>query len=205
MAGAKIARRATKKLETEERRLVKEVYKAKSRLEALRRKVPPRPVEDYAFTGWTGKPLLLSKAFGKKPDLIVIHNMGSQCPMCTTWADGFNGVIDHLEDRAAFLLVSPEPVATQRAFAKQRGWRFPMASSAGTTFFADMGYEDDQGRPWPGVTTFHRDESGDLWRVASTGFGPGDDFSPAFSLIFLLKGGQGEWWPRLSYPRRRAR
>ena len=42
-----------------------------------------------------------------KRDLIVIHNMGASCPYCTLWADGFNGIYDHLADRAAFVALQP--------------------------------------------------------------------------------------------------
>jgi predicted dithiol-disulfide oxidoreductase (DUF899 family) len=60
----------------------------------------------------------LSDLFGEHEDLIVIHNMGVSCPYCTLWADGFNGLIRHLEDRAAFVMVSPDPPDIQKEFAK---------------------------------------------------------------------------------------
>ena len=56
------------------------------------------------------------------------------------WADGFNGVYEHLASRAAFVVASPNPVETQKQFAASRGWRFPMVSYEGSPFAEDMGY-----------------------------------------------------------------
>ncbi len=58
----------------------------------------PEEVPDYVFTNTSGS-VRLSELFGGKPDLIVIHNMGATCPHCTLWADGFNGIYDHLANR----------------------------------------------------------------------------------------------------------
>ncbi len=51
----------------------------------------PEEVRDYEFAT-TGKTVLLSELFADKDDLFVIHNMGSKCPYCTLWADGYNGI-----------------------------------------------------------------------------------------------------------------
>jgi len=65
----------------------------------------------------------LAGLFGRKDDLVVIHNMGSSCPYCTLWADGFNGLYDHLANRAAFALSSPDAPAAQKRFAEgPRDW-----------------------------------------------------------------------------------
>jgi predicted dithiol-disulfide oxidoreductase (DUF899 family) len=83
----------------------------------LQKVVEPQPVDDYLFEGWNG-PVRLSELFGGKRDLFVIHNMGTTCRYCTMWADGFNGVYDHLADRAAFVLATPDTPDVQRQFAK---------------------------------------------------------------------------------------
>src|SRR4249920_2536188 len=49
-------------------------------------------------------------------------------------AGGGNGVYDHLRNRAAFVLSSPDAPERQRQFAAGRGWRFPMISYEGTSF-----------------------------------------------------------------------
>ena len=73
-----------------------DLEQAKQRLVELRRQVPPEPVADYELRGPDGG-VKLSTMFGEKSDLILIHNMGSGCPYCTMWADGFNGALQHLE------------------------------------------------------------------------------------------------------------
>ena len=35
--------------------------------------------------------------FGDRDTLLAIHNMGQGCRYCTLWADGFNGLLPHLE------------------------------------------------------------------------------------------------------------
>ncbi len=113
-------------------------------------------VKDYSFSMPDGE-IRLSALFGGRRDLFVIHNMGTGCAQCTMWADGFNGFYPHLAARAAAVVVSPDPPQRQAEFAAARGWRFPMASSAGTTFAADMGFADAQGRTLPGVSVFQRE------------------------------------------------
>jgi predicted dithiol-disulfide oxidoreductase (DUF899 family) len=128
-------------------------------IEALREKmraaqaaIEPEEVRDYEFARPSGK-VKLSKLFGDKDTLFVIHNMGTGCAHCTMWADGFNGVFAHLSDRAAFVVSSPDPPARQQEFASGRGWKFPMISHQGTSFAADMGYTHDGGA-MPGVSVF---------------------------------------------------
>ena len=122
----------------------KELDRAQKRLAELRRQIPHEPVSDYELQGPDG-PVNLSALFGEKEDLILVHNMGSGCSYCTLWADNFNGVADHLQDRAAFVLVSPDSPAEQQEFARGRGWRFPLYSAADSTFTADMGFQSTGG------------------------------------------------------------
>jgi predicted dithiol-disulfide oxidoreductase (DUF899 family) len=167
------------------------------KLAADKRKAAPEPVRDYFLSGPKG-PVKLSSLFGGKKDLIVIHNMGRSCPYCTLWADGFNGLLPHLQDRAAFAVVSPDPVPAQRKFAAGRGWKFPMYSGHGSTFIKDMGFMPRPGEPWPGVSTFRRRGS-KLYRVASAPFGPFDPFCSLWHLFALLDGGARRWAPKYKY------
>ncbi|MGE5721798.1 MAG: DUF899 family protein [Sphingomonadales bacterium] len=179
------------------------VHELRDRIGALRKEMraalratPPEPVEDYVFAGPDG-PVRLSQLFGDKKDLFVIHNMGRGCVYCTMWADGFNGVYDHLSNRAAFVVSSPDAPEVQREFAASRGWRFPMVSHAGTTFAADMGFYGNGG--WqPGVSAFRRTEQG-IERVSDTELGPGDDFCSVWHFLDLLPEGAGGWTPKFRY------
>ncbi len=159
--------------------------------------VEPEPVRDYEFRT-SGGAVTLSTLFGNKPELIAVHNMGTGCPRCTLWADGFNGVYPHLADRAAFVVTSPDPPEVQQRFAAGRGWRFPMASHQGTSFAADMGYRAESGGWLPGVSVFKRDRNR-LLRVADTRFRLGDDFCAVWHLFDLLPEGAAGWMPRYAY------
>jgi predicted dithiol-disulfide oxidoreductase (DUF899 family) len=124
--------------------------------------------------------------------------MGSSCSYCTLWADGFNGIYDHLASRAGFVVSSPDAPAVQKSFAARRGWRFPMVSHRGTTFAADMGYRSEDGGWLPGVSVFRR-ERNRLLRVSDTGFRPSDDFCALWHLFDLLPGGAGDWQAKFRY------
>jgi len=122
----------------------RQIADLRDKMRETRAAAEPEEVPDYVFTNSNGA-VRLSELFGDKPDLIVIHNMGASCPHCTLWADGFNGIYDHLANRAAFVLSSPDAPDNQKRFATSRGWRFPMVSHNGTTFAADMGYRSEDG------------------------------------------------------------
>ena len=128
--------------------------------------VEPQQVEDYEFQTSQG-PVRLSQLFGGRDDLIVIHNMGTSCPNCTLWADGYNGIHHHVATRAAFVVSSPDVPDTQRTFAAGRGWTFPMVSHSGTTFAADMGYRSEKGGWLPGISVFQR-QGKKIVRVSDT-------------------------------------
>jgi predicted dithiol-disulfide oxidoreductase (DUF899 family) len=168
------------------------------RLAELKRSLPPMPVQDYQLNTRDG-PVALSEFFFDKEDLIVIHNMGTQCSHCTMWADGFNGVVNHLMDRAGIVLVSPDTADVLEEFADDRGWLFPVASANGTTFNRDLGMEID-GAAQPGMSTFHRDpETGTIVRVTSEDFDAFDLFTSVWHLIARLKHGVNGWEPRTRY------
>jgi predicted dithiol-disulfide oxidoreductase (DUF899 family) len=154
-------------------------------------------VADYNFTATEGT-APLSTLFGDKTDLIVIHNMGTSCVYCTLWADGFNGVYDHLANRAGFVVSSPDRPDVQKKFAGGRGWRFPMVSHANTTFAADMGYRSASGGWMPGITAFRKDGNRVL-RVSDTALGPGDDFCSVWHIFNLLPQGPAGWSPKYRY------
>jgi predicted dithiol-disulfide oxidoreductase (DUF899 family) len=177
----------------------RELRKTRQKINSLRRKLPPMEVEDYTLKKPDGKPVTLSALFGKKDELLLIHNMGKECPYCTLWSDGFNGVYKHFENRAAFVVASPNTPAAVKKSAASRGWKFKMVSHRGTTFGRDMGFESDKGSPWPGVSTFRKDKDGRIFRVASDFFGPGDDYCALWHLFELLPNGINDWQPKYKY------
>ena len=163
----------------------------------LRRLACGETVEDYAFQTSSGD-VKLSSLFDGRDDLVLIHNMGKSCPYCTMWADGFNGLLPHLEDRAAFVVVSPDDPKVQEEFAAGRGWKFRMVSSQGSNFTKEMGYEND-GKPMPGYSTFTRDSDGSIQRIAHAAIGPGDPYCATWHLFDLLKDGVAGWQAKFEY------
>ena len=154
-------------------------------------------VADYAF-GTLNGPVMLSALFGAKRDLFVIHNMGRGCNSCTMWADGFNGLHPHIADRAAFVVSNAETPAQQAEFAASRGWKFPMVSTLGTTFPADMGFTNAAGKPLPGVSAFQKQDA-KIVRVSASGFNDTDEFCPVWRLFDLLPEGAADWRPKPHY------
>ena len=184
-------------LRSEIERLEEYLVVQHERLAELKRQMPRKEVSDYILAGSEG-PVRLSELFGAKPDLIVIHNMGKGCRYFTLWADGFNGLVPHLEDRAAFVVCSPDPVDVQKEFAASRGWRFAMVSGQGSSFIEDMGFRGERSYR-PGVSTFCRGEDGKICRVSRAPFGPFDPYCGIWHLFALLDEGVGDWEPRNLY------
>ncbi len=178
------------------------LQEAKQRMVEVSRRIGPERVEDYELQGREGS-VRLSEMFGDKQDLILIHNMGSECPYCTMWADEFQGVLRHLQDRAGFVVVSPNSVDVQQALRKKRGWTFEMYSAEGTSFIRDMGFESDgvsyNSNAMPGVSTFRKNADGAIDRIARDFFGPGDLYCGAWHLFDLLADGADGWEAKLEY------
>lgn len=180
-------------LEAELMALEQEISEKQKRLTELKKQYGHETVSDYTLQGADGD-VQLSALFGDKTDLIVIHNMGRSCSYCTLWADGFNGVINYLEDRAAFVVISPDTPDVQQAFAQERGWRFKMASSEGSTFTDDLGFLVEGG-VMPGASTFSKQPDGTIVRVSKTYLGPGDPYCGVWHLFDLLADGANAWQP----------
>jgi predicted dithiol-disulfide oxidoreductase (DUF899 family) len=173
-----------------------QIAELRKKMRELQQTTEPQEVSDYTFSTPQGE-VRLAELFRGKEHLFVIHNMGAGCRYCTLWADGFNGVLPHLENRAAFVLSSPDEPQKQEQFKASRGWHFRMVSHRGTNFAEDMGYKSADG--WlPGVSVFTK--RGDkIVRVSDTRFGPGDDFCAIWHFFDLLPGGSGGWEPKYKY------
>ncbi len=178
---------------TEYRRQIADI---REKMRSAQASIEPEEIQDYEFATPSGK-TRLSALFGDKDTLFIIHNMGTSCAHCTMWADGFNGVYEHLRDRAAFVVSSPDTPERQQSFAAGRGWKFSMVSIQGTTFAEDMGYRSN-GRTMPGVSVFKR-KADKILRVADTAFTHGDDFCSVWHLLDLIPEGAADWQPKFYY------
>ena len=174
-----------------------EIAAIRKKMRAAQAGVEPEEVADYQLATLQGT-VRLCELFAGKADLILIHNMGTTCPNCTLWADGLNGIYQHLADRAAVVVASPDPPEVQQRFAAGRGWKFPMVSHQGTTFAEDMGYRSKEGDWLPGISVFKL-EGKRILRVSDTSFEPGDDFCTLWHILDLLPGGAGDWTAKLVY------
>jgi len=97
-----------------------QIAELRAKMREVQAAIEPQEVQDYEFSSAVGGKRL-SELFGKHDTLFVVHNMGRSCAHCTMWADGFNGVFDHLRDRAAFVVASPDSADEQQKFAASRG------------------------------------------------------------------------------------
>lgn len=162
-----------------------------------------QPIEKhYKLFDWENLPVALKDLFGDKDDLILVHNMGKRCVYCTLWADGINGFHKHIESRASFAVVTPDPTEVQKEFATSRGWTFKMLSDKDHTFSIDMGFgkiKDGKYYALPGYSTFHREKDGTVKRYGYDEFGPGDLYAPIWHMFELLPEGAEGWEPQYSY------
>jgi predicted dithiol-disulfide oxidoreductase (DUF899 family) len=175
----------------------RQIADIRQQLRKVQAEIEPQEVADYEFQRPADK-ASLSQLFGDHNDLMLVHNMGSSCPACTLWADGYNGIHQHVTTRAAFVVSSPDPPEVQQKFAASRGWVFPMVSHIGTTFAQDMGYRSSTG--WrPGMSVFRRDGQ-KIVRVSDVSWSPGYDFCTLWHFFDLLPEGAAGWRPKLTYP-----
>ena len=175
----------------------REIAAIRSKMRELARSIEPQVVADYSFEELRGS-VLLAQLFAERDTLIVIHSMGTSCPYCTMWGDGYNGVYEHLASRASFVLTGPDDPTVQHQFARERGWRFRIVSHRSSSFAADMGYRAKGGGFLPGLSVFKRDGAR-LVRVADAASKPGDDFNPVHHIFELFPEGVADWAPKARY------
>jgi predicted dithiol-disulfide oxidoreductase (DUF899 family) len=86
----------------------------------------------------------LADLFRGRSQLLVYHLMfgpeyNAACPSCSAIADGFNGIVVHLENHdVAMTAISRAPLHKLQAFKRRMGWTFPWASSGGGDFNFDL-------------------------------------------------------------------
>ena len=170
-------------------------------LAALRRSSAGTPVPSYTFATQNGD-ATLRQLFGEHETLLAIHNMGQGCRYCTLWADGFNGLLPHLESALAVVLVSKDSPHVQRRFANSRGWRFRLASHGGGDYMREQGVLEGDDN-YPGAVVYRRDGDA-IARMNACVFGPGDLYCAMWSLLGLAGIGVADWTPQFNYWQRPA-
>ena len=188
----------TSDTEKQIRAIENEISEKKKVLAELRKKLKPRPVQDFVFEDREGGTVTLSELFGDSKELIMISNMGKSCRYCTLWGDNYNGLVKPLNDRAAFVVASPDDPDTQNEFAASRGWNFRMVSHRNNAWANEMGFSHETG-VHPGVASFVKNDGGQVYAIATAGFGPGDNFCNMWDFIDLLPAGVNDWVPKYEY------
>ena len=187
------------KIGKEIKAIEKQMLADRQRLAELRKQQEAEPVSDHTFYDVEGRPVSLSDMFGDGNELLLVHNMGKSCPYCTMWADEYNGVTHHLENRVPFVVISPDSPGVMKEFAASRNWKFKLYSSEGNSFSKDVGFENDNGKPLPGVSVFLKDEDGKVSHKTSSSFGPGDNYCSVWDYFDLLPAGSDGWHPKFGY------
>src|SRR6266705_677523 len=130
---------ARKELLAKEKKLTRD----RDALAAERRKLPWVRVEkNYVFDSPNGKKTL-AELFDGRSQLIIYHFMfgpdwEAGCPHCSFWADNFDPIIIHLNQRdTALIAVSRAPYQKLAAYKRRMGWQFKWVSSLGTDFNFD--------------------------------------------------------------------
>ena len=168
----------------------KEFTKQRDELSRQRRELPWERVEkEYVFDGPNGKETL-SDLFAGRSQLIVYHFMfppewEAGCPHCSFWADNFNEIIVHLNQRdASMVAVSRAPRQKIDAFEKRMGWSFKWLSSGANDFNYDFGASfTDENTKKPvfnygtmapgrndreGMSVFYKNENGEIFHTYSS-------------------------------------
>ena len=114
-------------------------------LAAQRRALPwVRVGKEYLFDTGAGVQTL-AELFDGRSQLLVYHFMFGPdwtegCPVCSFWADNFNGGLIHLNQRdVTMVCASRAPLDRILAYRQRMGWSFPWVSTQRSDFNADFG------------------------------------------------------------------
>lgn len=185
------------------------------RVAALRGALPATPLEDQRFEEireGVRTTVLLSELFERPGDtLVLMHFMYGKkqekpCPMCTLWADGYDGIVPHLRQRTNFAVLVAGDVATFGAYGRSRGWRnVRVVSTATSDLKRRLGFEEADGTQWPGASIFRREGANILHaysvcaQLTEGEYRGMDLLSPFWHFLDLTPDGRGDFMPKRSY------
>ena len=199
----------------------KELTRLREELSRERRELPWELIDkQYVFVGENGRETL-SDLFGSRSQLIVYHFMYEPdweigCRGCSFWADNFNGITAHLNQRDVTLVAtSRAPLVKLQAQAKRFGWSFKWVSCVDDDFNRDFnvwfapndlqrgeasynyGSEKVTGPSKPGISAFFKD-GGHIFHTYSTYARGLDMFNTAYHYLDIAPKGRDE--AGLSFP-----
>lgn len=193
----------------------KEFTRLRDQLSQQRRELPWVKVEKpYVFDTLQGQETL-ADLFAGRSQLIVYHFMfgpddEEACKSCSFWADNFNGIIPHLNQRdVTMLAVSRARLEKLQAFHRRMGWSFKWVSS----FYSDFNFDyevsfpttatpgqysynyaptESTGGESPGLSVFYKDASGEVFHTYSSYARGLDMVNVAYHYLDLVPKGRDE-------------
>lgn len=194
----------------------KEFTVLRDQLSQQRRDLPWVQVnKEYVFDGPNGKQPL-SELFDGRSQLIVYHLMydstwDAACPSCSFWADNFNDINVHLNQRdVTMIAISKAPYSKIDAYKKRMGWDFKWVSSFDTDFnrdyyvsftseelekkkgFYNFTIQDPTVSELPGVSVFYKDPSGKIFHTYSAYARGIDVLNNTYNYLDLVPKGRDE-------------
>jgi predicted dithiol-disulfide oxidoreductase (DUF899 family) len=124
---------------------------------ARQRRELPWMLVDKEYTLQTAEgPRTLPELFDGRSQLVVYHFMfgadyDAGCPVCSSIADSFNAVLEHLKARdVTMIAISEAPVEKLLAYRDRLGWSFNWASSHQSDYNTDFGHTRslEEARAW---------------------------------------------------------
>lgn len=191
----------------------KEFTKLRDELSEKRRALPWVRVENpYSFQTSAGEKTL-AELFGDNNQLVVYHFMFSPenqhpCKMCSFWADNFEGLSSHLNQRdTTFIAISRGQLEKLEAFKQRMNWTFEWVSSNGSDFntdfqvslkggdineynYKEIEFEKDVERP--GISVFYRDEDGTVHHTYSCYGRELETFNTVYRYLDIVPKGRDE-------------
>ena len=134
----------------------------------------------------------MAELFDGRSQLIIYHFMfgpswDAGCPHCSHWADNFNGVIVHLNQRdVTVIAVSRAAYSKLETYKKRMGWGFKWVSSVDSNFnfdyhvsfsseevaakkaFYNYAVQDPHSSEREGISIFYKDTNGKIFHTYST-------------------------------------
>lgn len=194
----------------------KKFTRLRDKLSERRRNLPWLKVDkEYLFDAPAGRETL-GELFAGRSQLVIYHFMFDPrwkdgCPHCSFWADNFNGIIVHLNQRdVTMLAVSRAPLRKLEAFKARMGWGFKWVSSHGSRFNYDFGvsfsdkdfkngtafynYRDAQVpcRDMVGISALYKDADGAIYRTYSCYSRGVDMLNLAYHYLDIVPKGRDE-------------
>jgi predicted dithiol-disulfide oxidoreductase (DUF899 family) len=194
----------------------KEFTALRDQLSKQRRDLPWVAVDkEYVFDGPNGKETL-SDLFDGRSQLIVYHfmydpNWDAGCPSCSFWADNFNDIIVHLNQRdVTMIAISRAPYNKIDSYKKRLGWDFKWVSSYDTDFNFDYNVsftseelekkeasynfisQDPSISEREGVSVFYKDSSGKIYHTYSAYERGIDILNNTYNYLDLVPKGRDE-------------